>query len=131
MRIPFALRHALREGRSSVRRLGIYMGTITLGVAALVAINGYRSNAERSIEREARSLLGGDVRLSSGRPFTEPVEAIIDSTVAGGARLSRVTGTITMALAGNLRTRLVQVRAIDGDYPFFREIATQPAGASS
>ena len=32
MRLPFAVRLALREGRSSVRQIGVYMASITLGV---------------------------------------------------------------------------------------------------
>ena len=38
----FALRQAARETRASWRRVGLYMGSITLGVAALVAINSFR-----------------------------------------------------------------------------------------
>ena len=34
MNLRFALRHAMREGRSSWRRIGLYMSAITLGVGA-------------------------------------------------------------------------------------------------
>ena len=128
MRLPFALRHAARESRSSVRRLGVYMGTITLGVAALVAINGYRSNAIRSLDLEARALLGADLRLSSGRPFPDSIDAVLDSAAAAGVPVSRVTSTVTMALSRRGFTRLVQLRAIDGGYPYYGEVETVPAG---
>ena len=52
MRIPFAVSLAIREGRSSARRLATYMIAITVGVAALVAINSFRANVVQSVDEE-------------------------------------------------------------------------------
>lgn len=128
MRIPFAVRHAARETRSSLRRLGVYMGTITLGVAALVAINGYRENAQRSVRDEARNLMGADVKLSAGRPLADSVRMMLDSVEAAGTPVSDVVSTVTVALAPNGRTRLVQLRAITGGFPFYGDVETEPVG---
>lgn len=128
MRMPFALRHALREGRSTVRRLGVYMSTIALGVAALVAINGYRANAQRTVEEEARALLGADARISSGQELPDSVRAVLDSLRAAGTPVADVTGTITVALSPGGLTRLVQLRAIAGGFPFYGDVETEPAG---
>lgn len=128
MRIPFALRHAAREVRSSLRRLGVYMGTITLGVAALVAINGYRENALRSLRDEARTLLGADLRVSAGRPLPDSVRLVLDSLSDAGVSVANVVSTVTVALAPNGRTRLVQLRAVTGGYPFYGDVETVPAG---
>lgn len=128
MNVRFAALHAIREARASARRLGIYMVTITLGVAALVAINGYRENAQRSVREEARNLLGADVKLSAGRPLGEPVRALLDSAGAAGIPVADVVGTVTVALAGNGNTRLVQLRAVTGGYPFYGAVETEPAG---
>ncbi|HSJ15511.1 MAG TPA: FtsX-like permease family protein [Longimicrobiales bacterium] len=124
----FALRHARRELRGGVRRLGGYMVAIALGVAALVAINSFRANAVRSIAAEARGLLGADLRLSSNRPFPDSVSALLDSVARSGRRVTRVTSTISVAVAANGRSRLAQLRALDGVYPFYGERSTEPAG---
>ncbi len=118
----------MREARASVRRLGVYMGTITLGVAAVVAISGYRANALRSVNEEARNLLGADLRLSSGRPMPDSVRAVLDSVAAAGVPVSDVVSTVTVALGPTDRTRLVQLRAITGDYPYYGNVDTEPAG---
>jgi putative ABC transport system permease protein len=128
VRLPFALRHAAREARSSARRIGLYMGTITIGVAALVAINSFRANVLRSVTEESRALLGADVRVRSQSPFPDSVVAVLDSIRAAGTPVAGVTSTVSVAIAGNGRTRLVQVRAVDGGFPFYGRIETRPAG---
>lgn len=128
MRLPFPLKLALREARSSTRRLGVYMGAITLGVAALVAINSFRANLVSSVESESRTLLGADLRLSSSRPFPQPVRTLVDSLTAAGHRASDVTATVSVALAPSGATRLVQLRAVSGGYPFYGAFSTTPPG---
>ncbi|MGH7552153.1 MAG: ABC transporter permease, partial [Longimicrobiales bacterium] len=126
--LPFALKLALREARSSTRRLGVYMGAITLGVAALVAINSFRANVTASVESESKILLGADLRLSSGRPFPDSVRNLVDSLVASGNEASPVVATVSVVLAANGATRLVQLRAVTGGYPFYGRFTTQPGG---
>jgi putative ABC transport system permease protein len=129
MSLRFALTHAARESRSSVRRLGIYMSAITLGVAALVAINSFRANIVRSVQGEARNLLGADVRLGSGRAFPDSVEALLDSLRADGRQVASITGLVSMAFSPRTETaRLVQLRALAGNYPFYGTAVTEPAG---
>ena len=132
MTTPFVVRLALREGRSSMRRLGLYMSAITLGVAALVAINAYRANIVDTVRADARRLLGADVRLQSDRPFPDSAEAVVDSLRASGARLARVTATLAMGVVRPLdapdsgSARLVQLRAVEEGYPFYDSWQTNP-----
>jgi putative ABC transport system permease protein len=123
----FVFRHALRESRSSWKRLALYMSSITLGVAALVAINSFRTNAETSVRDESRSLLGADARVWSNRPFAKPMIAVLDSA-SRRYDVARVTTLISMAVAANSgQTRLVQLSAIEPGYPFYGDIETQPS----
>jgi putative ABC transport system permease protein len=129
MSAPFALKLAWRESRHSWRRLGIYMSAITLGVGALVAINSFRANVLDSIRGEARTLLGGDLRLESPAAFPPSVQSLLDSIAATGAPISYVTSTASMALANRSgRTRLFQLRAITGEYPHYGQPVTEPPG---
>ena len=112
-----------------MRRLGAYMLTITLGVGALVAINSYRASAVRSVESEARALLGADLRLTTNRAFPDSVLAVVDSFVAAErGRRSLVVSTLTVTFAANGRARLSQLNAVDGTYPFYGAPGTNPAG---
>jgi putative ABC transport system permease protein len=120
---------ARREARASRRRLALYMSSITLGVAALVAINSFRENVTAGINAEALNLLGADIELSSRNPFDSVIQAVLDSAAAEGVDRSYVTSFPSMALA--VRTggsRLVEVRAVSGAFPYYGTIDTDPAG---
>ncbi len=124
----FAIALAWRESRSSWQRIGLYMSSITLGVAALVAINSFRRSLIESVELESRTLLGADLRLSSSRPFTPPVQSLIDSA-ATRFGVSTVTSLISMAAAPKTqRVRMVQLRAVTGAFPFYGAVVTKPEG---
>jgi len=126
----FAVRLAWREGRASFRRLSVFMGSIALGVAALVAIHSFRSDVERSLGEQARVLLGADVRVSSNRAFPEEFEAVIDSMVSEGREIARTTTLASMVL--DMRSggvRLFQIRAVDPGFPFYGSIESEPSGA--
>ncbi len=128
--LPFALRHALRELRSSWRRLGLHMAAIALGVAALVAINSFRAAVEGSVAEEGRALLGADVRLEASVPLDSgDVGAVLDTLAARGVPIARVTRLASMVMArpsGDVR--LLQVRAVEGGWPFYGPVETSPAG---
>lgn len=126
MRTPFWLKLALRESRSSARRLGVYMGAITLGVAALVAINSFRAQVVESVDTESKALLGADLRLGSNRAFSDTVRAALDSIATTGVPVSYVTTTLSVALAPAGTPRLVQLRGVEGGYPFYGEMVTEP-----
>ena len=118
-----------RESRSARRKLLLYMSAISLGVAALVAIDSFADNVTASIREQSRSLLGGDIAFTSRRPLSDEQKAIIDSVQKKTkAQLARVTSFPSMALVERTgRTRLVQVKAVSPNYPFYGVITTMPA----
>jgi putative ABC transport system permease protein len=129
VRLPFALAMAWRDSRGSRRRLALYLGSVSLGVAALVAINSFGANVTTSVHAQARTLLGADLELRARAPFPDSVETVLDSVRRSGVPLARVTSFASMVLAPRTgRTRLVEVRAVAGDFPFYGTVATDPPG---
>lgn len=121
---------AWRESRTARRRLLLYMSSITLGVAALVAIDSFASNVTRSVHEQSRALLGGDLSLTSNAAFKAPVEALFDSLARVGTLNARQTSLASMALVPRTGlTRLSQLRAVTPDYPFYGQIETDPVSA--
>ncbi len=105
------------------------MTSISLGVAALVAIDSFADNVTRSIREQSRALLGGDVAFGSRRPYTPQQKAVLDSLARkSGASYARVVTFPSMALVPRSGgTRLVQVRGVSDNYPFYGVITTEPA----
>ncbi len=129
MTLPFTLLMAWRESRRSRRRLALYLSAVSLGVAALVAINSFGANVTASVQAQARTLLGADLELRARSPFPAPVEALLDSLKHGGTPLARVTSFASMVLAPRTgRTRLFEVRGMEGAFPFYGTIETDPPG---
>jgi putative ABC transport system permease protein len=129
-RPAFVVRMAARELRGAARRLLFLTGTIAVGVAALVAINSFSRNLEDSVREQARSLLGADLSLVARQPFSPRVEALVDSLTRKTAAAARLTSFSGMAYVPRTAgTRLVQVAAVAGSFPFYGEIRTRPARA--
>jgi len=121
------LRLSWRETRASRRRLLLFASAISIGVAALVAIRSFTANVQESVHRQARELLGADLLLTSNRPFTPPVESLLDSLARGGAVVARRTSLNSMAYVRRREgTRLVDVRAVGGGFPFYGRAVTDP-----
>ncbi|NUO63099.1 MAG: FtsX-like permease family protein [Gemmatimonadaceae bacterium] len=118
---------AWREGRHARRRLLLYMSSISLGVAALVAIDSFGGNVAQSVRDQSRELLGGDVALTS-REASISLDTIADSLRAAGHGVARVTSLASMAAVPRTsRTRLVQVRGVSAEWPLYGTVATEPA----
>jgi putative ABC transport system permease protein len=127
------LRLAWRESRTARRRLLLYMSSISLGVGALVAIDSFASNTQRSVREQSRALLGGDIALTT-RLANYPPEIVyaLDSLNREGVGLAQVSTFASMAMLERTgATRLAQVRAATERYPLYGEIVTSPAGAWS
>ena len=120
---------AWRESRTARRRLLLYMSSISLGVAALVAIDSFSANIVQSVKDQSRAIMGGDVSFNSRRPFPPATDSLFDSLSRHGISFARVTTFPSMAVVPRTTgTRFVQVRGVTDNYPFYGEIITEPAG---
>ena len=123
---------AWREGRFARRRLLLYMSSISLGVAALVAIDSFGRNVTESIRDQSRELLGGDVSLTSRAKFPPAIDSLVDSLRANGHGVARTTSFPSMASATRTKlTRLVQIRAVDPSWPLYGAVETAPANQAA
>jgi len=130
--LGFVVRMAAREVRASPRRLLLLTTSVAVGVAALVAINSFTANLRDSVRRQAQELLGADLSLEARQPLPASAKAVIDTLVSRGAQAASVINFSAMAYVPRTDgTRLVQVAAIEGGYPFYGRIRTDPEAAWS
>lgn len=128
LRLRWLLTMAWRDSRTHRKRLFLYISSIILGTAALVAIRTLGDNMQQAVDEEAKALLGADFSLISRQPFPPPVEALIDSIGGEQARQTRFSSMIFFPK--NQKSRLVQIRAVEGNFPFYGVLETVPAGAA-
>ena len=125
MNYSWLIKMAWRDSRRSRSRLFLFMSSIVLGIAALVAITSFGENMQDEINGEAKKLLGADLEVESNVPFADSTLQFFDSL---GAVQSREISFASMVLFPNGGTRLVQVRAVEEGYPFYGTIETIPEG---
>ncbi len=127
MNYPWLLKMAWRDSRKNISRLVLFMSSIVLGIAALVAINAFGDNMQRDINGEAKKLLGADLVVESRQPFADATASFLDSL--GGEQSEEVSFASMVLFPGSGGTRLVQVRALEGGFPYYGAIETVPEQA--
>lgn len=119
---------AWRDARSSLNRLLLFMASIVLGIAALVAIQSFGLTLEDTISGQSRELMGADFLVDTE---SAPSEILNDTLVQIPGRQAREVNFVSMiSFVEKPGTRLVRVRGIEPGYPFYGRVETQPAEAS-
>ena len=126
--IQWLFKMAWRDGKASLSRLMLFMASIILGIAAVVSIQLFSENLKDNIKNQSKALMGADFIIDSNQLPTEKAQAIIDSL---GATASEVNFVSMAAFPKNDETKLVKVRAIEGVFPLYGALDTEPQNAAS
>jgi len=124
----FILKMAWRDSRASRRRLVLVSFSIVLGIAALVGIASLGDNLQRTVEQQTKSLLGADLTITSRQDFSAETLAYFKTLGGEIAQEISLRSMIAFPTRGDQR-RLVQVRALEGNFPFYGELVTAPVDA--
>ncbi|MCF8454027.1 MAG: ABC transporter permease [Pedobacter sp.] len=119
---------AWRDSRRNRSRLFLFISSIILGIAALVAIYSFEYNLRNDIDSQAKSLLGADLIIETNKTVKEEALPMLKSL--GTERSEERTFASMVYFQKNGGTRLVNVRALSGDFPYYGDIETTPKTAS-
>lgn len=120
---------AWRDSRRNRSRLLLFISSIILGIAALVAIYSLSNNLRQEIDNQAAGLLGADIEIIHSKPVTPAIQHFIDSLGDRRSEERRFASMIFFPKNGG--TRLIQVRAIEGEFPYYGELETIPVEAAT
>jgi putative ABC transport system permease protein len=123
-------RQMLRESRGARGRLAFFVACLGVGVAAVVAVAGLSASLDQGIRSEARQLLAADLAVEGSRPLPPAIERAV--AALPGAQSTRVRETVTVVAAPARGARpgpsqLVELKVIDGGYPFYGRLDLLPA----
>src|SRR6185437_10999136 len=119
---------AWRDSRRDQSRLLLFIAAIVLGIAALVSTLSFGRNLREDIDGQASELLGADMVIYSNRPLSKADEKLLDSLPNEHSEECSFASMVYFVRSG--QSRLVQVRAIEGDYPYYGELETTPVPAA-
>lgn len=126
---PWTWRMAWRDSRSQRLRLAVFALSIVSGIASLVAIHSLKAGVQAGIDRQAKALLGSDLQISSRRAFTDEEFARLSALAPRAGREASFSSMLYFP--GADAARLVQVRGVEGGYPYYGEVVTTPGNAWS
>ena len=118
---------AWRDSRRNRSRLFLFISSIVLGIAALIATLSFGYNLRDDIDDQAKALVGADLVIRSNRPVTPAIQSLLDSLHNRHSEECNFASMVYFIKSQG--TRLVQVRALDGDYPFYGSLETTPSTA--
>jgi len=118
------LRLALRELRGGVRGFGVFIACIALGVTAIAGVGSFAQGLVDGLAREGRAILGGDLSFSLIQREATPEERAF---LNGLGDVSVAATMRAMARSADGRSTLVEVKAVDGAYPLYGSVASDPA----
>lgn len=127
LKFPWLVKMAWRDSRRNRSRLFLFISSVILGIAALVAIYSLGNNLSDEVNNQAASLLGADLEISNNQSATPAVKNIIDSLGSKKSEEQRFASMILFIKNGG--TRLIQVRALKGEFPYYGSIETSPQSA--
>ena len=127
LNLRWLLLMAWRDSRRNRSRLFLFVSSIILGIAALVATFSLGDNVRRDIDKQAQVLVGADLVIESNKPINAKVRPMLDSL--GDQRSEERTFASMVYFTKSQGTRLVQVRALQGDFPYYGALETTPVAA--
>lgn len=125
--VPWLFGMAWRDSRRNRSRLFLFISSIIFGIAALVAIYSFRYNLENDIDTQAATLIGADLVVSGNKPADASIKPLLDSLGSNRSEESSFASMIYFPKSKG--TRLVNIRALQGDFPYYGTLETTPEQA--
>ena len=129
MKIRFISGMVRRELRAAGRRFGFYGSCMAIGIAVVVGLHSLREAVNDAVDLRSKELLGADLRLESrdvlGAEILAALEPLESQALLGPTHITRLGSMALGERSG--RSRLVDLLAIDGIYPLYGAVWTEPA----
>jgi putative ABC transport system permease protein len=121
---PVALRFAWRELRGGLRGFGVFVACVVLGVMAIAGVGSVAESLGDGLAHAGSAILGGDLSFALVQREADSAERAF---LAAHGEVATVATLPTMVRTGDGRTTLVEIKAVDGNYPLVGDVTTDPA----
>ncbi len=119
---------AWKDARFNIKRLLLFISSVIIGIAGLVAINSFNQNLQTDIDNQAKDLLGADLVVESDhQPFIDSLIYEVDTLALEKSFDAKFASMIYFLK--NQGTRLIRVIAMEGTYPYYGAIELTPGSS--
>ena len=116
------LKYALKELGHQKRFCALFVATLALSLSSFVAVSHLKSSLQNSVAERSREIHAADLKISSRQIFSSKEQEIIFSSLPEKYRQSKSVELFSMLRTSNGASRLVQVKAIDQNYPLYGKL---------
>jgi len=126
-------RLARKEIRNNFRFSFLFVCNLALGLSGLVAIDSFKISVHEALNARAKGILSADIGVGARRAVTAQELAVVHGLLPSGSAETKTFESLTM-IAGQSETaeaapsRLVEMKAIEENYPFYGDLQLQKAG---
>ncbi len=99
----------------------LFILNLSFGLCSFVTLDIFKSSINYSLKSRSKVLLGADFGLSARRPITDKEIESINEAETNNLRTTMVE-IFSMVAGPSSKSKLVQIKAIDGSFPFYGEI---------
>ncbi|HET7849148.1 MAG TPA: FtsX-like permease family protein [Pseudolabrys sp.] len=118
-----AMRFAFRELRGGLRGFYVFIACIALGVMAIAGIGSVAGSLAEGLARQGQVILGGDLSFTLVQREATAQEMTF---LKRRGEVSTAATMRAMARTADGRTALVELKAVDSNYPLFGRIELTP-----
>jgi putative ABC transport system permease protein len=123
-------RWAAREIRNQLKFSLFFVLNLSIGLIGFLCLDAFKTSLTQSFQDNARASLSADIAVSARRMLGDDEIEKARQTLKGEIRESRTWELFSMVAAGQ-NSRLVQLRAVDVNYPLYGELKIEtPQGIS-
>ena len=117
------LRVAMVDLRGDLRRFGILLACLALGVGTIAIVGSVGASLQSALDRDARLLLGGDLEAGLSYRAAEPDERALFESLGTMSEVIEVMGN---GRSGE-NNAFLSLRAIDANYPLVGTVTVENA----
>jgi len=115
------LRLAWKEIVNQPRTSLVMLGTLILGLVSFVGLDLFRGAVETTLQNHSQKMLSADFVIAGRRELTREEQAIVRDSLPAKSSSHLVIEMYSM-IKSSQRSRLVQVKAIPADFPYYGEL---------
>lgn len=126
------LKYIFSEIKNNWRFSILFVLNLALGLSGYVAIDGFQNSIDHTLEQKSKDVLGADLSISARRKITEVEKSLVQKINQAPVLSSEIVELYSMVSVPAQQTlsRLVEIKAIEANYPFYGKISVEPLSAA-
>ncbi len=106
----------------------LFVLNLSLGLSGFIALDVFKNSISHTLKQRSKSVLGADFGISARRPITDNERDTIKSVIGTDKAESHITEMFSMVAGPSEASKLIQIKAIEENYPFYGEMELHNQG---